>query len=194
MQGQKKTMRYVVYQGADLPRIAGQLLMDKIFVEDGDLQRVWARIERTGTNMGRKCLVVLAQEMIGTDNSDGDTYSICGALLYEINRSQIQVYVKPKFRRKGYGSAMLERLRDYENYDSRVISATPGYRGSNQFFEKNLVFVPYASLDETEAPKVAGGKSANSLPLSGESMREIEKRRKREFLGKVLKAKRDGLI
>jgi len=193
-------MRYVVYQGNDLRSLAKQLLHQRIYDDRGDeLLGVWERVAETGTNKGRKVLVVVACEL-----EKGSAYfphwTFYGALVYEINRSHIQLYVKPENRRQGVGSALISRLRDFENYDRRVISAYEGYPGSEHFFERNLIFVPDCTfgekeLKDTNAELARAGKLKDlPQPYYGDAVRVILQRRKRAFLQKVLKAQQRGEI
>jgi GNAT superfamily N-acetyltransferase len=192
-------MLYVVHQGSDLKPLTSQLIHQEVFEESGHLQDVWERIQRTGKNSGRKCLIVVAVEPYKSTWSTMPSYTIRGALVYDINRSHINVYVKPKWRRKGVATRLLERLRDFENYDRRVISAEPGYPGSEHWFEKNLVYIPDYTFSEAELQKVNGelqraGKITRPLPWLGDAVAEIMRRRKRAFLQLVLKAQKEGRI
>nr|DAF93528.1 MAG TPA: alpha-tubulin N-acetyltransferase 1 [Myoviridae sp. ctshb19] len=195
-------IRYHVYQGTDLQFVVPELIQQQIYDKRGDeLLSVWERVAKTGTNNGRKVLVVVAEEkeppLHARDTSLRVTFH--GALMYEINRSHMQIYVRPTSRRKGVGSALVSRLRDYENYDRRVISAESGYPGSEQFFERNLIYVPDYSFGEEEIKQVNGelaraGKDTGAAPFYEMAIRTIIRRRKRKFLARVLKAQEAGKI
>uniref|UniRef100_A0AB39CDI8 N-acetyltransferase domain-containing protein n=1 Tax=Pseudomonas phage HRDY3 TaxID=3236930 RepID=A0AB39CDI8_9VIRU len=194
-------MHYQVHQGSDLPKLAQKLLDQKVFEESGELQTVWERVAKTGRNVGRKVLIVTARSLDKNPESPNNPmWRIHGALLYEINRSHMQVYVRPEKRRQGVAAGLLSRLRDFENYDSRVISAEAGYPGSLEFFKKHLVYVPDHSFTQDELLQVNGemyraGKLPKvPQPYYVDAVQEIIKRRKRAFLQLVLKAKREGKI
>jgi len=200
MRFKEALMRFVVYQGSDLPRVAERLLSQRVYEESGELQHDWKRIMLTGKTRQRKCLIVTAEHLDKDPESPNNPmWRIYGVLLYEIKRSHMQVYVRPEFRRRGIAGRLLQRLRDFENYDSRVISADEGYPGCVEWFERNLIYVPDYQFTEAEILQVNGelyraGRLVNPMPYHGDAVREIIKRRKRAFLQKVLKAKKEGRI
>ncbi len=62
----------------------------------------------------------------------------CG--IYERKQQTVSIYVKPKYRKYGYGSQILQKLlRKIKKQPTQVLAGI-GIGGSDKFFEKNGVF------------------------------------------------------
>ncbi|ARV77002.1 hypothetical protein PHABIO_371 [Pseudomonas phage Phabio] len=62
-----------------------------------------------------------------------------GMCVCYINSAFTATYVKPEYRGKGVGSAMIRELRQYHNLANRVLTGDSGFNGWENFFARNHI-------------------------------------------------------